>query len=274
MKFIKLSLIFVLLLILPQVCVNLDFGVGLPAIASSVFGGRSAANEEESVVTSKREKQSASNVHEKRQSSQQKRHSGKGLTSRGSSAQLVQRDQMRVQRETYFRGILAKKREVRWGNEQKRSWRTQIYSNPNALSATDKKRTAAERSILALEDRAADKLPELRALDENDRLEAREERLRAVRELVARVRRQTRSNELDHNTLDEQSSRVASRSSGSSTSRRSTTTSIMHGTMVYEANTNTTATWCRSTCDDEQIMCASFLFIDNDGICVFHHDIE
>lgn len=275
-----------LLLIIPQICVNLEFGAGFGAIASSVYIKRTTVEDDdaESEFSSKRQEElgaSASRFQEKRQSLSLERQAGTRLNARRVLAHLVERDRLRAERESFLRGFLAQKREqnLEQAQEAKRSSSRQLERR-----TLPKERAAALHTIRALEARAADKLPEERAVYESDRLAARDERLRAVEELVAHVRSwfdvraptPVQDEDEDDDLLEDRSSAVESSSSGSSSSNSSSITDshVMHGTMVYEASSNMTASWCRYTCDDQNNMCASFLYIEDNGICVFHLDIE
>lgn len=287
----------IVLLLATHICMKLDFGSGYGAVASDVFDKRSSDEDANFELASKRQQhtgESSPHLLTKRQSLSNEHRSSNRLTARRVRDKLVQRDRLRAERESFLQGFLAL-RAAQLGTSdtdlnEKRSMTSQLERSPTV----SKKRADALHSIRALEERAADRLPEERAVDESDRLVARGARLRAVEALVARVRSlfavQERSAETvkddDEDLLDERASAVASssssNSSGSSTNSSSSSSSSnvdmsqyeMHGTFVYEANYNMSAIWCRTTCDNEQVMCASFLFIEENGICVFHHDIE
>ena len=246
------NVIVFLSLIAILICMNLDFGIGFGADDSDVFDKRASDEEMDFEFTSKRKQHGESSPHlqQKRQSLSKEHRSSNRLTARRVRDKLVQRDRMRSESKSFLQGLLALRR-TQLGTsdadvEQKRSMTSQLERSPT-LSY---KRAAALHAIRALEERAADRLHKQRAMDESsDRLLARGARLRAVEARVASVR-----------SLFGTQERYAEYE--------------MHGSFVYEATFNTTVTWCRSTCDKLERMCASFLYIVRNGICVFHYDIE
>lgn len=149
----------------------------------------------------------------------------------------------------------------------------------------------AYEEILAQKHRAADMFPEesLLTSDESERLASRKWRLQAAVELVARVRSQLhpqlRSLKLlkAHEKLLNERQSFSYLSSPSNTSFNSNymhsvqpSGHIMRGTMVHGARFFKSETWCRNECAVLKAgsMCASFLYIKNNGTCVFHIDIE
>ena len=271
-----LSLITILL------CINLNFGIRSEADDFDVFDKRASDEDMDSEVTSKGKQhagESSPQLQKKRKSLSKKHSSSNRLNARRVRDKLVQRDQIRAESKSFLQGFLAQRTaQLETSDtdvEQKRSKRTQVDRSPTL----SKKQAAALHTLRALEERAADNLPEERAIDESDRLVARGERLRAIKELVVHMRSlfapQVRSAQTSQSANEKLLATLASAvaSSSSNSSSNSQLVQAMYGTIVYEATFNTTVPWCRSNCNDQSI-CASFLYMDDKLACVLHYDIE
>lgn len=147
--------------------------------------------------------------------------------------------------------------------QEERQLSPQKPRSGNRLNA----RRAILESIFATEERAFDKQPELRSAQKSYHHVTRAERLREAKELIAR--------KLEHDANDDD---ILSSSSGRSTSKRLSSRKQTRrlrpvlGSFIYDTYVFKTADWCRKECA-RQILCSSFYYIVNNGVCALHHDI-